>query len=190
MAETKERSPMNVGRIVRVVGPVIDVEFAPDAIPAIHTALTVDGETAIGEIHLVAEVQQHLPGNVVRAVAMSSTDGITRGMDAVDTGAPIQMPVGPSTLGRIWNVVGEPVDGKPMPEVEDYYPIHREAPEYESLEPKTEVWARPSSSWSSSTTSPSSTAAPRCSPAWVSAPVRAPTSTTRCPSRASSRRRR
>jgi F-type H+-transporting ATPase subunit beta len=131
---------MNVGRIVRVVGPVIDVEFAPDAIPAIHTALTVDGETAIGEIHLVAEVQQHLPGNVVRAVAMSSTDGITRGMDAVDTGAPIQMPVGPSTLGRIWNVVGEPVDGKPMPEVEDYYPIHREAPEYESLEPKTEIF--------------------------------------------------
>jgi F-type H+-transporting ATPase subunit beta len=131
---------MNVGRIVRVVGPVIDVEFAPDAIPAIHTALTVDGETAIGEIHLVAEVQQHLPGNVVRAVAMSSTDGITRGMDAADTGAPIQMPVGPSTLGRIWNVIGEPVDGKPMPEVEAYYPIHREAPDYEDLEPRTEIF--------------------------------------------------
>jgi len=140
MAETKERSPMNVGRIVRVVGPVIDVEFAPDAIPAIHTALIVDGETAIGKVHLVAEVQQHLPGNVARAVAMSSTDGMTRGMDAVDTGAPIQMPVGPSTLGRIWNVIGEPVDGKPMPEVEEYYPIHREAPEYEDLEPKTEIF--------------------------------------------------
>jgi len=131
---------MNVGRIVRVVGPVIDVEFAPDAIPAIHTALIVDGETAIGKVHLVAEVQQHLPGNVARAVAMSSTDGMTRGMDAVDTGAPIQMPVGPSTLGRIWNVIGEPVDGKPMPEVEEYYPIHREAPEYEDLEPKTEIF--------------------------------------------------
>ncbi|MCK8114602.1 F0F1 ATP synthase subunit beta [Coriobacteriia bacterium M08DHB] len=131
---------MNVGRIVRVVGPVIDVEFAPDAIPAIHTALTVDGETAIGEVHLVAEIQQHLPGNLVRAVAMSSTDGITRGMDAVDTGAPIQMPVGPSTLGRIWNVVGQPVDGKPMPEVEAFYPIHREAPEYEDLVPTTEIF--------------------------------------------------
>ncbi len=131
---------MNVGRIVRVVGPVIDVEFAPDAIPAIHTALTVDGETAIGHVHLVAEVQQHLPGNLVRAVAMSTTDGITRGLNAVDTGAPIQMPVGPSTLGRIWNVMGEPVDGKPMPEVEAYYPIHREAPRYEDLEPKTEIF--------------------------------------------------
>ena len=140
MAENKEKSPMNVGRIVRVVGPVIDVEFAPDAIPAIYTALIVDGETAIGPVHLVAEVQQHLPGNLVRAVAMSSTDGITRGMDAVDTGAPIQMPVGPQTLGRIWNVMGEPVDGQPMPEVEGYYPIHREAPEYEDLEPKTEIF--------------------------------------------------
>jgi F-type H+-transporting ATPase subunit beta len=140
MAENKEKSPMNVGRIVRVVGPVIDVEFAPDAIPAIYTALTVDGETPIGHVHLVAEVQQHLPGNLVRAVAMSSTDGITRGMDAVDTGAPIQMPVGPQTLGRIWNVMGEPVDGKPMPEVEGYYPIHREAPEYEELTPKTEIF--------------------------------------------------
>ncbi|MGB4442411.1 MAG: F0F1 ATP synthase subunit beta [Coriobacteriia bacterium] len=140
MAETKEKSPMNVGRIVRVVGPVIDVEFAPDAIPAIHTALTVDGETAIGEVHLVAEIQQHLPGNLVRAVAMSSTDGITRGMDAVDTGAPIQMPVGPQTLGRIWNVIGQPVDGKPMPEVEGFYSIHREAPEFEDLESKTEIF--------------------------------------------------
>ncbi len=140
MAETKEKSPMNVGRIVRVVGPVIDVEFAPDAIPAIHTALTVDGETAIGEVHLVAEIQQHLPGNLVRAVAMSTTDGITRGMDAVDTGAPIQMPVGPQTLGRIWNVVGQPVDGKPMPEVEGFASIHRESPDYEDLESKTEIF--------------------------------------------------
>jgi F-type H+-transporting ATPase subunit beta len=116
------------------------VEFAPDAIPAINTALTVDGETAIGRVGLVAEVQQHLPGNLVRAVAMSSTDGLTRGMDAVDTGAPIQMPVGPSTLGRIWNVIGEPVDGKPMPEVEAHYPIHRDAPDYEELEPRTEIF--------------------------------------------------
>src|SRR5512133_2421118 len=141
MAKNKEKeSPMNVGRIVRVVGPVIDVEFAPDAIPAIHNALTVDGETPIGQIHLVAEVQQHLPGNLVRAVAMSSTDGITRGMDAVDTGSPIMMPVGPSTLGRIWNVIGQPVDGKPMPEVEAYYPIHRDAPAYEDLKPTTEIF--------------------------------------------------
>jgi len=131
---------MNVGRVVRVVGPVLDVEFAPDAIPPIYTALKVDAESPAGHIDVVAEVQQHLPGNQVRAVAMSSTDGITRGMDALDTGGQMKMPVGPSTLGRIWNVVGQPVDGKGMPEVEDFYPIHREPPEYEELEPKTEIF--------------------------------------------------
>ncbi|MDH4139614.1 MAG: F0F1 ATP synthase subunit beta [Coriobacteriia bacterium] len=131
---------MNAGRIVRVVGPVLDVEFAADAIPPIYTALKVDVDTPIGHLTTIAEVQQHLPGNQVRAVAMSSTDGLTRGMEALDTGGPIKMPVGPSTLGRIWNVMGEPVDGMPMPEVEDYYPIHREAPEYQNLEPKTEIF--------------------------------------------------
>ncbi len=131
---------MNVGRIVRVIGPVIDVEFAPESIPAIYNALKVDTESPAGRVQLVAEVQQHLVGNQVRAVAMSTTDGIQRGMEAVDTGKPMMMPVGPSTLGRIWNVVGEPVDGEPMPEVEDFYPIHREAPEFEDLEPKTEIF--------------------------------------------------
>jgi F-type H+-transporting ATPase subunit beta len=141
MAQTKEKdTPMNAGRIVRVIGPVIDVEFAPDSIPAIYNALTVDAETPIGRIHLVTEVQAHLDGNVVRAVAMSSTDGITRGMEVIDTGGPMMMPVGPSTLGRIWNVVGEPVDGQPMPEVEAYYPIHREAPKFDELESKTEIF--------------------------------------------------
>jgi F-type H+-transporting ATPase subunit beta len=141
MSDYKEKEvPMNVGRIVRVIGPVIDVEFAPESIPAIYNALVVDAMSPVGKVHLVAEVQQHLEGNVVRAVAMSSTDGITRGMEATDTGKPMMMPVGPSTLGRIWNVVGEPVDGLPMPEVEDFYPIHREAPEYEDLEPTTEIF--------------------------------------------------
>lgn len=131
---------MNVGRIVRVVGPVLDVEFPADSIPAIYNALKVDVETPVGRVNLIAEVQQHLPGNQVRAVAMSSTDGLQRGLDAVDTGAPIKMPVGPSTLGRILNVIGEPVDGKPAPEAEAHYPIHREAPEYEELEPTTEIF--------------------------------------------------
>ncbi|MDI6712096.1 MAG: F0F1 ATP synthase subunit beta [Anaerosomatales bacterium] len=141
MATSKEKeAPMNVGRVVRVIGPVIDVEFAPESIPAIYNALKIDAESPIGRVSLVAEVQQHLEGNIVRAVAMSSTDGLTRGTEVVDTGKPMMMPVGPSTLGRIWNVVGEPVDGKPMPEVEDWYPIHREAPEYEELEPKTEIF--------------------------------------------------
>ena len=141
MSATNEKDErMNVGRIVRVVGPVMDVEFAPDTIPAIYTALKVDAESPIGRVTAIAEVQQHLPGYQVRAVAMSSTDGMTRGMDAIDTGSPIMMPVGPSTLGRIWNVIGEPVDGKPMVEAEDYYPIHRAAPDYEELEPKTEIF--------------------------------------------------
>ena len=98
---------MNVGRIVRVVGPVLDVEFAPDAMPAIYNALKIEGETPIGQVNVVAEVAQHLEGNRVRAVAMSSTDGISRGMEAVDTGKAMQMPVGPSTMGRIFNVLGE-----------------------------------------------------------------------------------
>ncbi|MCG2807524.1 MAG: F0F1 ATP synthase subunit beta [Coriobacteriia bacterium] len=131
---------MNVGRIVRIVGPVIDAEFAPDAIPAIYTALKIDVETPVGHLKTIAEVQQHLPNNQVRAVAMSSTDGLTRGMEVIDTGAPMQMPVGPSTLGRIWNVMGEPIDGLGMPEVEDFYPIHRPAPEFDELEPKTEIF--------------------------------------------------
>jgi len=131
---------MNAGRIVRVIGPVIDVEFAPESIPAIFNAVTVDADSPVGRVHLVAEVQAHLEGNVVRAVAMSSTDGITRGMEAVDTGSAMMMPVGPSTLGRIWNVVGEVVDGLPMPEVEAYYPIHREPPAFDDLEPKTEIF--------------------------------------------------
>ncbi|PKQ29230.1 MAG: F0F1 ATP synthase subunit beta, partial [Actinobacteria bacterium HGW-Actinobacteria-10] len=108
--------------------------------PPIYTALKVDVETLVGHLKTIAEIQAHLPNNQVRAVAMSSTDGLTRGMEVIDTGAPMKMPVGPSTLGRIWNVMGEPVDGKPMPEVEDYYPIHRPAPEYEELEPTTEIF--------------------------------------------------
>ncbi len=140
MATMEKDAPMNVGRIVRVVGPVMDVEFPADSIPAIHNALKVDVETPIGRVNLIAEVQQHLPGNQVRAVAMSSTDGLQRGLDAVDTGAAIQMPVGPSTLGRILNVIGEPVDGKDAPDAEAYYPIHREPPAYEELEPTTEIF--------------------------------------------------
>ncbi len=141
MEITKEKeTPMNAGRIVRVVGPVLDVEFPPDAIPAIYNALKVDAETPIGRVSTVAEVQQHLPGNQVRAVAMSSTDGLTRGMEAVDTGGAMKMPVGPSTLGRIFNVLGETVDGGEEVQAEDYYPIHRDAPLYEDLEPTTEIF--------------------------------------------------
>lgn len=128
------------GSIVRVVGPVVDVEFAPDVLPAIHNALTVKADTPLGEIQVVLEVQMHLPGDLVRAVAMSSTDGLQRGLSVKDTGAPMLMPVGPETLGRIWNVIGEPVDGKPMPDIKYWMPIHHPAPAYDTLVTTTEVF--------------------------------------------------
>ena len=106
-----------IGHIVRIVGPVVDVEFAPDHMPAIYNALTVKATTPVGDINVVLEVQMHLPGDLVRSVAMSSTDGLVRGLPVQDTGAPMKMPVGPETLGRIWNVMGQPVDGMPMPDV-------------------------------------------------------------------------
>ncbi|MBR2789603.1 MAG: F0F1 ATP synthase subunit beta, partial [Eggerthellaceae bacterium] len=128
------------GRVVRIVGVVVDVEFPADAMPAIYNALTVHADSPIGTIDTVLEVQTHLPGHVVRTVAMSSTDGLTRGAAAVDTGSPIRMPVGPNTLGRIWNVLGQPVDGKPMPEIEQWMPIHHPAPAYATLATKTEIF--------------------------------------------------
>ena len=130
----------NVGRIVRIVGAVVDCEFAADSIPAIYNALTVDADTPVGHISTVLEVQMHLEGNMVRTVAMNSTDGLQRGTEVVDTGAPIQMPVGDETLGRIWNVIGQPVDGKPMPKIEQTYPIHRPAPAFDELTTKTETF--------------------------------------------------
>ena len=141
MAEVKEKdTSMNVGRIVRVIGPVIDVEFSVEDMPAILNALTVQLETGAGVNELVLEVQQHLPGGQVRAVAMDSTDGIQRGMEVTDTGKPMQVPVGPGTLGRIFNVMGRTIDEGPEIEAADHYPIHRQAPEYEDIEAKTEIF--------------------------------------------------
>jgi F-type H+-transporting ATPase subunit beta len=131
---------MNTGRIVRVIGPVIDVEFPLDAMPAIYNALEVDAETPAGRVSLIAEVEQHLEGGIVRAVAMDSTDGLQRGMEAKDLGGPMTVPVGDETLGRIFNVVGETIDDGPEVKGVDRYPIHREAPDYVDLEPKTEIF--------------------------------------------------
>ena len=142
MAETIEKTVSQgaTGRVVRIVGAVVDVEFPPDQMPAIYNALTVNAKTPSGEISTVLEVQTHLPGDLVRTVAMSSTDGMVRGIEAVDTGSPIKMPVGPETLGRIWNVMGEPVDGKPMPENVEWMPIHHPAPSFDTLTTTTEVF--------------------------------------------------
>ena len=130
----------NIGKVVQVIGPVLDVEFAADHLPEIYNALTLTETSAAGApIRLTVEVQQHIGRNQVRAVAMSTTDGVERGMDVVDTGAAIAVPVGEAALGRILNVLGEPVDnGPPIPADTPRWPIHRASPAFVALEPKTE----------------------------------------------------
>jgi F-type H+-transporting ATPase subunit beta len=132
----------NVGRVVQVIGPVLDVEFEADRLPEIYNAIEVQTRSESGaDISVVAEVQQHIGRNQVRAVAMSSTDGVQRGMEAVDTGSSITVPVGEAALGRILNVIGNPVDnGPPIPRNVERWPIHRPSPEFVSLEPKTEIF--------------------------------------------------
>jgi F-type H+-transporting ATPase subunit beta len=133
----------NVGRVAQVIGPVLDVEFDSEELPDIYNALELHIEAEDGgpEIQLTAEVQQHIGRNQVRAVAMSSTDGVVRGMPIKDTGRAIAVPVGEAALGRIMNVLGQPVDEMgPIPEDVERWPIHREAPGFTALEPKTEIF--------------------------------------------------
>jgi F-type H+-transporting ATPase subunit beta len=132
----------NIGRIVQVIGPVLDVEFESEQLPELYNALEVKTTSAAGvQVNLTAEVQQHIGRNQVRAVAMSSTDGVERGMDVVDTGNAISVPVGQAALGRILNVLGEPVDNGPaIPASAPRWPIHRKRPDFVNLEPKTEVF--------------------------------------------------
>ncbi|MCC6430417.1 MAG: F0F1 ATP synthase subunit beta, partial [Gemmatimonadaceae bacterium] len=135
-------APVTMGKIIQVIGPVIDVEFESDHLPELYNALRIDAVAPSGQtISVVVEVQQHIGRNQVRAVAMSSTDGVTRGMDVTDTGAAISVPVGAPALGRILNVLGEPVDdGAPIPKDALRWPIHRKRPDFVNLEPKTEVF--------------------------------------------------
>ncbi len=119
---------MNKGKIVQIIGPVVDVEF-PDPLPGIYNALIVEYDLPFaGKTKLTLEVQQHLGDNWVRTVAMSTTDGLRRGMEVIDAGAPISMPVGDNVLGRVFNVVGDPVDERGPVKTEKRYPIHRSAP--------------------------------------------------------------
>jgi F-type H+/Na+-transporting ATPase subunit beta len=132
-----------IGRVVQVIGPVIDVEFADAGLPEIYNALVIDskGENGAPDIRLTAEVQQHIGRSQVRAVAMSSTDGVTRGMAVRDTGRAIAVPVGDAALGRILNVLGEPVDeAGDIPASAERWPIHRDPPKFTQLEPKTEIF--------------------------------------------------
>jgi F-type H+-transporting ATPase subunit beta len=131
-----------IGRIVQIIGPVLDVEFDAGHLPELYNALEITGTSDTGDpIRVVAEVQQHIGRNQVRAVAMSTTDGVVRGMEVVDTGQAITVPVGEAALGRILNVIGEPVDnGPPIPASVERWPIHRKRPDFVNLEPKTEVF--------------------------------------------------
>src|SRR3954467_11499288 len=132
----------NIGKIVQVIGPVLDVEFEAEHLPELYNALEVTGNAPDGsDIRVTVEGQQHIGRNQVRAVAMSTTDAVVRGMEVVDTGGPISVPVGKPALGRILNVLGEPVDnGAPIPKNAERWPIHRKRPDFVNLEPKTEIF--------------------------------------------------
>ncbi len=125
----------NIGKIVQIIGAVVDVRYAKDKLPRLLNAITVDNHGT----RLVLEVAQHIGDDIVRCIAMSSTDGLVRGMDAIDTGAPIRVPVGRETLGRMFNLLGDAIDEKPAPETEQYWAIHREAPSYEEQQASSEV---------------------------------------------------
>jgi len=165
MPSKAHASTKSTGKIVQVIGPTVDVEFPSGQLPAIYNALKiVDKER---NINLTCEVSLHIGDNVVRAIAMTSTEGLVRGMEVVDDGQPISVPVGAQALGRIFNVLGEPIDGLgPLADPGKRYPIHRAAP----------AWARRCSFRSSFATLPPSTAVTRCSPAWASARAKAMTS--------------
>src|SRR5438045_3972490 len=132
------------GRIVQVTGPVVDIEFPPDQLPEIYNAIEIPTKGTLAEKatggRLIAEVQQHLGNDWVRAVAMTSTDGLRRGMAAVDTGSSISVPVGEGTLGRVFNVVGDPIDEKGPVQATERYSIHRPAPTFEDQSTTAQVF--------------------------------------------------
>lgn len=139
MVSTAEKT--NVGYITQIIGPVVDVKFPSGNLPEIYNALKISGKNEIGqEVSVVCEVQQLLGDGQIRSVSMSTTDGLVRGMEVVDTGAPISVPVGPATLGRIFNVVGEPVDNFGPVQTQETSSIHRSAPAFTQLETKPSVF--------------------------------------------------
>lgn len=139
MVTTTEKA--NIGYITQIIGPVVDVKFPEGKMPQIYNAVIINGTNEAGqELSVTCEVQQLLGDKQVRAVSMSSTDGLIRGMEVTDTGAPISVPVGPSTLGRIFNVLGEPVDNLGPVQAEENFPIHRPAPKFTDLETKPSVF--------------------------------------------------
>src|SRR6056297_293787 len=129
-----------VGRITQVIGSTFDAEFPERALPDIYNAVTVTSEHKGVKVEMTGEIQQHLGGNRVRCIALGSTDGMMRGMDVVDTGKPLTVPVGKATLGRVFNVLGQPIDKRGDVDADDYWPIHRQAPPVSELSTNTEVF--------------------------------------------------
>src|SRR5437667_1520766 len=128
------------GKIVQVIGSTFDVEFPEEHLPEIYNAVRIETDNASGKIRLTGEVQQHLGGSRVRCVALGSTDGLTRGTDVLDTGASVSVPVGKETLGRVFNLLGEPIDGRGPVTAHEYRPIHHPPPKFDELSPKTELF--------------------------------------------------
>ncbi|GAB3928414.1 ATP synthase subunit beta [Microlunatus endophyticus] len=138
--ETQENKTLGVGRVARVIGPVVDIEFPADAMPNIMNALTVEIDTNEGSRSMTLEVELHIGDNMVRAIALKPTDGLRRGTEVKDTGAPISVPVGDVTKGHVWDVTGQVLNADPATlEITERWPIHREAPAFDQLEPKTEM---------------------------------------------------
>ncbi len=129
-------SEQHKGKVIQVTGPVLDIRFAEGELPELNNAI----EIPVGDRKLIAEVAQQIGDEVVRCVAMSSTDGLARGVEAADTGAPISVPVGDACLGRVFNLLGEPVDNKPAPQTEERWSIHRPAPSFEEQVPAQEIF--------------------------------------------------
>jgi F-type H+-transporting ATPase subunit beta len=130
----------HVGTIVQVIGSTFDAEFPEGHLPEIYHALRIETDYKGVSLHLTGEVQQHLGGGRVRCVALGSTDGLVRGMKAIDTGAPVKVPVGKETLGRVFNLLGDPIDGRGPVHATEFRPIHRPPPEFADLSPKTELF--------------------------------------------------
>jgi len=131
---------MNKGKVIQVIGSTFDAEFPEEQMPSIYNALKIQCEFKGHPIDLTGEVHQHLGGGKVRAVALGSTDGVARGMEVLDTEGPVKVPVGPETLGRVFNLLGEPIDNRGPIEAKEYRPIHREPPAFTDLSPKTEMF--------------------------------------------------
>lgn len=137
---TTQATAQNVGRVTQVIGSTFDVEFPENQLPAIYNAVRIDAEHKGVKLSLVGEVQQHLGGNRVRCVALGSTDGMVRGQDCVDTGKPVSVPVGKATLGRVFNLIGDPIDGRGPVQADDHWSIHRDAPKVSELSTSTELF--------------------------------------------------